>query len=156
MIEIERKFLVNTTEFISQSTKNYRIKQGYLSSIPERTVRVRTKGSKAFITIKGKSSSSGMSRYEWEKEITTIEADQLLLLCEAGVIEKTRYEIQHQNHLIEIDVFEGVNKGLILAEIELQSENETLDIPNWLGIEVTNNPKYYNAYLSNYPYSTWL
>lgn len=155
MIEIERKFLVTSTAFLDEFHTKNRIVQGYLSSVPERTVRVRIKGEKGFLTIKGKSSDSGMSRMEWEKEIALEEAEQLLLLCEAGVIDKIRYEIPVGKHLYEVDVFSGENEGLILAEIELESENEAFEKPNWLGMEVTNNTRYYNAYLSQKPFKTW-
>jgi adenylate cyclase len=155
MIEIERKFLVTSTAFLDEFQTKNRIVQGYLSSVPERTIRVRIKGEKGFLTIKGKSSDSGMSRMEWEKEIALEEAEQLLRLCEAGVIDKIRYEIPVGKHLYEVDVFSGENEGLILAEIELQSENETFEKPNWLGMEVTNDARYYNAYLSQKPFKTW-
>jgi adenylate cyclase len=155
MIEIERKFLVTSTAFLDEFRAKNRIVQGYLSSVPERTVRVRIKGDKGYLTIKGKSSDSGMSRMEWEKEIALEEAEQLLRLCEAGVIDKIRYEIPVGKHLYEVDVFSGENEGLILAEIELQSENETFEKPNWLGMEVTNDTRYYNAYLSQKPFKTW-
>lgn len=155
MIEIERKFLVTSTAFLDEFHTKNRIIQGYLSSVPERTVRVRIKGEKGFLTIKGKSSDSGMSRMEWEKEIALEEAEQLLLLCEAGVIDKIRYEIPVGKHLYEVDVFSGENEGLILAEIELESENEAFEKPNWLGMEVTNDTRYYNAYLSQKPFKTW-
>jgi adenylate cyclase len=155
MIEIERKFLVTSTAFLDEFRAKNRIVQGYLSSVPERTVRVRIKGDKGYLTIKGKSSDSGMSRMEWEKEIALEEAEQLLRLCEAGVIDKIRYEIPVGKHLYEVDIFSGENEGLILAEIELESENETFENPNWLGMEVTNDTRYYNAYLSQKPFNTW-
>jgi adenylate cyclase len=155
MIEIERKFLVTSTAFLDEFQTKNRIVQGYLSSVPERTVRVRIKGDKGYLTIKGKSSDSGMSRMEWEKEIALEEAEQLLRLCEAGVINKIRYEIPVGKHLYEVDIFSGENEGLILAEIELESENETFENPNWLGMEVTNDTRYYNAYLSQKPFNTW-
>lgn len=155
MIEIERKFLVNSNVFLNQFKAKNRIVQGYLSSVPERTVRVRIKGKKGFLTIKGKGNESGLSRMEWEKEIDLQEAEMLMQICESGVIDKTRYEVEIGNHIIEVDVFEGENKGLIIAEIELQSENESFEKPDWLGKEVTGNDKYYNAYLSNYPYKNW-
>ena len=155
MIEIERKYLVTSLEFLNEySTKND-IAQGYLSSNPERTVRIRIKGNKGFITIKGIGSESGVSRFEWEKEIEIEEAKSLLKLCEKGVIEKTRYEVKSGKHIIEIDVFHGENDGLILAEIELENENETIFKPNWLGTEVTNDERYYNAYLSQNPFRNW-
>lgn len=148
MNEIERKFLVTSTEFLSESKKSNRIVQGYLNSNPERTVRIRIKGTKGFITIKGKGNESGTTRFEWEKEIEVTEAEQLLLLCEDGVIDKVRHEIPFGKHLYEVDVFEGDNKGLIIAEIELEDENESFEKPNWLGEEVTGDDRYYNASLS--------
>lgn len=155
MIEIERKFLVLNTDFITESKVNFRIVQGYLNSNPERTVRVRTKGDKGFLTIKGKGNKSGLTRFEWEKEISSSDAETLLLLCEKGAIEKIRYNVFYKEHLFEVDVFFGENEGLIVAEIELQSENETFLKPNWLGQEITSDKRYYNAYLSNYPYKSW-
>lgn len=155
MIEIERKFLVISDAFKKEAFAQNRIKQGYLSSVPERTVRVRTKGSKGFLTIKGISNESGLSRFEWEKEIPIDEAEKLLLLCEAGVIDKTRFEVKAGNHIIEIDEFYGKNKGLVMAEIELKSETESFEKPIWLGEEVTNDKRYYNAYLSNNPFMNW-
>ncbi len=155
MVEIERKFLVSNRNFISESSENFRIVQGYLNGNPERTVRVRIKGNKGFLTIKGKGNESGMSRFEWEKEIAVSEAEALLTLCEKGVIDKIRYEVPIGNHTYEVDVFSGENEGLIVAEIELQSENEDFEKPNWLGKEVTSDERYYNAYLSNKPFKSW-
>jgi adenylate cyclase len=155
MNEIERKFLVSSNAFLSESTASYRIVQGYLNTAPERTVRIRIKGTKGYITIKGKGNASGTTRFEWEKEITLLEAEQLLLLCEEGVIDKIRYEIPVGNHCFEVDVFAGVNQGLIVAEIELQAENEAFEKPNWLGNEVTGQERYYNAYLSVTPFKDW-
>ncbi len=155
MNEIERKFLVTSTEFLSESIRSNRIVQGYLNSNPERTVRIRIKGTQGFITIKGKGNESGTTRFEWEKEIEVIEAEQLLLLCEDGVIDKIRYEIPFGNHLYEVDVFEGDNKGLIIAEIELEDENESFEKPHWLGVEVTGDDRYYNASLSISSYKNW-
>lgn len=155
MNEIERKFLVTSTEFLSESIRSNRIVQGYLNSNAERTVRVRIKGNKGFLTIKGKGNESGTTRFEWEKEIEVTEAEQLLLLCEDGVIDKIRYEIPFGNHLYEVDVFEGDNKGLIIAEIELEDENESFEKPNWLGAEVTGDKRYYNASLSVSSYKNW-
>jgi adenylate cyclase len=155
MIEIERKFLVSSDDFKAESTASYTIAQGYLNSNPERTVRIRIKGSKGFITIKGIGSVSGMSRFEWEKEITLTEAKQLLFLCEKGIIDKTRYEVKVGNHLFEIDEFHGDNQGLLMAEIELTAEEEEFVKPSWIGEEVTNDQKYYNSYLSSHPFSEW-
>ena len=155
MIEIERKFLVKSHEFKSQAFIQNRIAQGYLNSNPERTVRVRIKGEKGFLTIKGKGNESGMTRFEWEKEIPVEEALLLLDLCEAGKIDKIRFEIKVGNHSFEVDEFFGENEGLIIAEIELSSENESFEKPNWLGEEVTNDERYYNAYLSQNPFKNW-
>lgn len=155
MIEIERKFLVISDQFKEEAFSQNRIKQGYLSSVPERTVRVRIKGNKAYLTIKGSSNESGMSRFEWEKEISIGEAEKLLLLCEKGIIDKTRFEIKAGCHTYEVDEFYGENQGLVMAEIELGSETEIFEKPDWLGKEVTNNKRYYNSYLSANPFSNW-
>jgi adenylate cyclase len=155
MIEIERKFLVLSEAFKLESIRQNKIAQGYLSSVPERTVRIRIKNDTGYITIKGKSSVSGLSRLEWEKEISLEDAQLLLSLCEKGVVEKIRHEVPVGNHIYEVDVFEGENKGLIMAEIELSSETESFLIPDWLGEEVTNDPRYYNSYLSKNPYLIW-
>lgn len=153
--EIERKFLVRG-DFKSQAFRSERITQGYLSSVPERTVRMRIKGNEGFITIKGLSNASGLTRYEWEKEIPVDEARELLQLSEPGMIDKTRYLIQVGKHVFEVDEFYGENEGLILAEIELQSEDEPFEKPEWLGKEVTGDPRYYNAMLSKKPYKKYL
>ena len=155
MVEIERKYLVTNCDFITESNKNFRIVQGYLNSNPERTVRVRINGEKGFLTIKGLGNESGMTRFEWEKEIPVTDAELLLSICEKGIIDKIRYEIPVENHTYEVDVFAGENNGLIIAEIELISEAETFKRPTWLGNEVTGEERYYNAYLSNKPYLTW-
>jgi adenylate cyclase len=155
MIEIERKFLVLNNDFINLAVTKNRIVQGYLNSNPERTVRVRIKGNEGFLTIKGIGNLSGTTRLEWETKITITEAEKLLAICEKGVIDKTRYEIPFGNHTYEVDVFEGGNKGLIMAEIELTSEEEHFEKPIWLGNEVTGDKRYYNAYLSNNPYQNW-
>lgn len=155
MQEIERKFLVKNEDFKNLATAKKKIAQGYLNTHPERTVRVRISNDEGFLTIKGKGNESGMTRFEWEKEILFDEAKALILLCEKGVIEKTRFEIPVGNHLFEVDEFYGENEGLLIAEIELSSETENFEKPDWLGIEVTNDEKYYNAYLSKNPYSSW-
>ena len=155
MIEIEKKFLVLNDSFKVAAFNKNRITQGYLSSVPERTVRVRIKGDKGYLTIKGLSNDTGMSRFEWEKEIPVDEAKKLLLLCEEGVIDKTRFEIKIDNHIFEVDEFYAENEGLIIAEIELDFETETFNKPNWLGEEVTKDKRYYNSYLSNHPYKKW-
>ncbi len=155
MIEIERKFLVKSNDFKEQAFAQNLIAQGYLSSLPERTVRVRIKGKKGFLTIKGIGHQGGMSRFEWENEIPLDEAQELLKLCEKGKIEKTRYEVKVGKHVFEIDEFYGENEGLVMAEIELESETESFEKPDWLGEEVTNDERYYNAYLSKKPFKTW-
>ncbi|WP_313806216.1 CYTH domain-containing protein [Flavobacterium sp.] len=155
MQEIERKFLVINADFKSQAIRQTRIVQGYLNTNPERTVRIRIKGDQGFLTIKGKSNETGASRFEWEKEISLTEAEHLLPLCEKGSIDKIRYEIPVGKHIYEVDVFDGENKGLIVAEIELSDENETFEKPSWLGTEVTVDERYYNAYLSKSPFLTW-
>lgn len=152
--EIERKFLV-AGDFKASAFKETRITQGYLSSVPERTVRVRVKGDKGFITIKGIGSESGASRYEWEKEIPVSEVRELLKLCEPGVIDKTRYLVQAGGHTFEVDEFYGDNEGLTVAEVELASENEAFDKPDWLGGEVTGDVRYYNSMLMKNPYKNW-
>ncbi len=153
-IEIERKFLVNGN-YKSGANNSYRIIQGYISSVPERSVRIRIKGEKAFITIKGKSNQTGTSRFEWEKEIELSDAEELLKLCEPGIIDKTRYLVQFGGRVFEVDEFHGTNNGLVVAEIELESETEEFKKPEWLGMEVTGDKKYYNASLSKTPYSLW-
>lgn len=155
MIEIERKFLVKSEDFKPQATNKIRIVQGFLNTDPERTVRIRIKGEKGFITVKGKSNASGTTRFEWEKEILLNEAEQLLERCEKGILEKTRYEIPLGYHVFEVDEFLGNNQGLSVAEIELKSENETFEKPDWLGKEVTGEIKYYNSQLSKKPFNMW-
>lgn len=155
MVEIERKYLVKSNDFKEKAFTQNNIAQGYLSSIPERTVRVRIKGNRGFITIKGISKEGGMSRFEWENEIPVDEAQELLKLCEKGKIEKTRFEIKSGEHIFEVDEFYGENEGLVMAEIELQSETDSFEKPDWLGEEVTNDPRYYNAYLSKNPFKSW-
>lgn len=152
--EIERKFLVkgDFKPFVSKQT---RIVQGYLSSVPERTVRVRVKGEKGFLTVKGIGSESGASRYEWEKEIPVEEANELMKICEPGVIDKIRYLVKAGNHTFEVDEFFGENQGLIVAEVELASEDEAFEKPEWLGQEVTGYTKYYNSMLMKNPYKRW-
>ncbi|TVQ93529.1 MAG: CYTH domain-containing protein [Bacteroidetes bacterium] len=152
--EIERKFLVKG-EFKNLATKQTRITQGYLSSVPERTVRVRLKGDKGFITIKGIGNASGASRYEWEKEIPVNEVEELLKICEPGVIDKTRYLVKNGDHVFEVDEFYGDNEGLIVAELELKSEDESFSKPEWLGKEVTGDARYFNSMLMKNPYKNW-
>ncbi len=154
-IEIERKFLVLNEDFKTQATRQIRIVQGYISSASGQTVRVRIKDDKGILTIKGKSQNSGLSRFEWEKEIPLHEAEQLLQLCEQGKIEKIRYEIPAGKHIFEVDVFSGDNEGLVIAEVELDFEEEAYQKPEWLGREVTGDRKYYNSKLVSNPYKFW-
>lgn len=153
--EIERKFLVLGEEYKTEAGKSTRIIQGYLSSNPGRTVRVRIKGNKGYLTIKGSSNTSGTTRFEWEKEISTEEASELLKLCEPGVIDKIRYEVRSGIHTFEVDEFSDDNLGLVVAEVELSSEYELIVKPLWLGQEVTGDAKYYNSVLSKTPYVSW-
>ena len=154
--EIEKKFLVKGP-FKDEAFKTTRITQGYLSSVPERTVRVRVKGEKGFITIKGIGNDSGASRFEWEKEIPVEEVQELLKICEPGVIDKTRFLVKNTDgkHTWEVDEFYGDNEGLTVAEVELADEHEPFDKPAWLGEEVTGDPKYFNSMLMKNPYKNW-
>lgn len=152
--EIERKFLVKGN-YKEYAYAHEEIVQGYLSSVKERTVRVRIKGKKAYITIKGISNESGITRFEWEKEISINDARELLKLCEPGIIDKIRYYIKSDKHTFEVDEFNGENQGLVMAEIELSSENEQFENPDWLGEEVTGDLRYYNSSLTKLPYSKW-
>lgn len=154
-LEIERKFLVLNDDFKKDAYRKKRIQQGYLNADKNRTVRVRIADDKAFITIKGKSNNAGTTRYEWEKEIDKNEAEQLLLLCEPSIIDKTRFLVKNEQHTFEIDEFYGDNIGLIVAEIELNSENESFKKPIWLGKEVTGKIEYYNSSISKNPFKNW-
>jgi adenylate cyclase len=155
MQEIERKFLVLSDDFKNEVKKHTRIVQAYLSSIPERTVRVRIKGDKGYITIKGKGNDSGAARYEWEKEIPVADVEELLKICEPGVIDKIRHEVPAGRFKWEIDEFFGENEGLTMAEIELDDENAAFERPAWLGKEVTGDPRYYNSMLMKNPFKKW-
>lgn len=151
--EIEKKFLV-TGDFKDAAYKATRITQGYLSSVPERTVRIRVKGDRGFITVKGIGNASGAARLEWEKEIPVEDARALLDIAEPGIIDKTRFLVRNTDgvHIWEVDEFHGNNEGLTIAEIELADEDEPFDKPEWLGEEVTGNPGYYNSVLRKNPY----
>lgn len=154
-LEIERKFLVTNDSFIQEAYSCLHIKQGYLSLEPNKTVRVRISGDRGFLTIKGKRSSNGLSRYEWEQEIDIDDANEMMALCGEEVIDKRRYLVDYHEHIFEVDVFEGDNKGLVVAEIELSEEEEHFDRPQWLGVEVSHDKRYHNSRLIQYPYSTW-
>ena len=150
--EIERKFLVKEGAWRNAGAQTYR--QGYLSTVKERTVRVRTINDKGYLTVKG--SSVGASRLEFEYEIPIADAEEMLdSLCEKPLIEKNRYKLHHGGLTWEVDVFFGDNEGLIVAEAELQSEHQAFEKPDWVGKEVTSDPRYYNANLINNPYSNW-
>ncbi|WP_029903132.1 CYTH domain-containing protein [Prevotella sp. 10(H)] len=152
--EIERKFLVKG-DFKQYADSQEHIVQGFLSSVPERTVRIRIKGDKAYITVKGIGDDAGISRYEWEKEIPVEEANELIKICEPGIIDKVRHYIKNGKRTFEVDEFSGENEGLIVAEIELGDKEEYFDKPEWLGQEVTGDKRYYNSSLVKYPYKNW-
>lgn len=152
--EIERKFLVKG-DFRPFSSKQTYIVQGFLSSVPQRIVRVRLAGNKGFLTIKGQSKMGGLTRYEWEKEIGEDEARELLSLCEPELIEKTRHEVKVGSHVFEVDEFFGANMGLVVAELELTSECEEFEKPSWIGDEVSGIEKYYNSMLAKNPFCRW-
>lgn len=152
-VEIERKFLLKNDSWRDSVVRSHVLKQGYLASSPLPTVRVRTSDDKAFLTIKGR--TEGISRVEFEYEIPSEEALEMLKLSAQQPIEKTRYIVEANGHTWEIDVFEGSNAGLVLAEVELDSEDEKVELPDWIDFEVTHDPRYYNSALSKTPYSTW-
>ncbi len=152
--EIERKFLVSG-EFKSQAFAQDRIIQGYICSAQGRTVRVRIRDNKGYLTIKGASNVFGTSRYEWEQELPLAEAEELMKLCEPGVIDKTRYLVRCGKHVFEVDEFYGDNEGLIVAEVELASEDEAFEKPSFIAEEVTGDRRYYNSQLMKKPYRTW-
>jgi len=153
-LEIERKFLV-AGEYKSLATSHSRIVQGYICSQQGRTVRVRLRGEKGYLTIKGPSMRGGLSRYEFEKEITLDEALSLLRLCEPGIIDKVRWLVPAGKHTYEVDEFAGDNAGLVVAEIELSSEDEPFERAPFLGKEVTGDRRYYNSSLRVQPFKTW-
>ena len=155
MIEIERKFLLKNTNFKKEAFDQHHIKQGFLSTHKKRTVRVRIQDDQAFLTVKGQSSKDGLMRFEWEREIGNKEAENLLKLCKNSIIDKVRYKVKVDNHVFEVDEFFGDNEGLLIAEVELNSIDETFSKPNWLGKEVTGKKKYYNSRLSIKPFKTW-
>ena len=152
--EIERKFLVTSDAFLAQATTSYEIMQGYLCKEPGKTIRVRIRDDRAFLTIKSSVLREGLATFEWEKEIDVADARELMQLCLPGVIYKTRYivpctngkwKMENGQRCWEVDVFHGHKEGLILAELELNSEHEPFDRPEWIGEEVTGIPQYYNA-----------
>ena len=156
-LEIERKFLIKQgSDFKAQAYAHDRIKQGYICSGRGRTVRVRLRGGRGYLTIKGPSVDGGLSRYEFEKEITQEEAEQLFRLCEPGIIDKTRYLVRSSSgHTLEVDEFYGENEGLVMAEVELKSPDEPFEKPDFIGEEVTGDRRFYNSHLRQNPFSVW-
>ena len=152
--EVERKFLVEG-EYKSLATSVTRIVQGYIVRDAARTVRVRIYRQRGFLTIKGRSSADGLERCEYEYEIPVAEAEELVRLCLPGVVEKRRYRVPWGNHTFEVDEFLGANAPLVVAEVELNERDEAFSRPPFLGKEVTGDPRYYNSYLSQSPYSLW-
>ena len=153
--EIERKFLVKDGSYKELAFASSRIRQGYICSGHGRTVRVRIRDAHGYLTIKGPSTNGGLSRYEFEKEITLDEAEHLMALCEPGLIDKTRYLVKSGAHTFEVDEFYGENEGLVIAEVELGSEDEPYEKPDFIGEEVTGDKRYYNSHLRVNPYSLW-
>ena len=154
-MEIERKFLVKNNAFADKAFRQRRIVQGYICSDAERSVRVRICEDEAFLTIKSATNERGWSRYEFEQPAPMNDAEELIRLCLPGLIEKVRYYVEFDGHTWEVDVFHGENEGLIVAEIELVSEEETFTLPDWVGQEVSGDPKYYNSMLAKHPYTKW-
>ena len=154
-LEIERKFLVKKGgAYKSAAFSSSHIQQGYIPA-DGATVRVRTRDDKAYLTIKGKSVNGGMTRYEFEKEITMDEAQHLLQLCKGGVIDKRRYLVKSGSHTFEVDEFYGDNEGLVMAEVELADENEAYEKPDFIGMEVTGDKRFYNSHLLSFPFAIW-
>ena len=153
--EIERKFLITSNDYKQNISSKYDIIQGYLSTKPSRTVRIRVCSGKGYLTIKGGTSKNGLCRLEWEKELPLEEADELMALCLPNKIEKTRCKVNYKGWLFEVDIFKGINEGLKIAEIELDSEADVFEKPKWLGEEVTGIKKYYNSQLCQNPFTKW-
>ena len=153
--EIERKFLVKNNSYKAMAFASSRIMQGYICSGRGRTVRVRIRGQKGYLTIKGPADAQGLGRYEWEKEISLEEAQELMKLCEPGMIDKTRYLVQSGKHVFEVDEFYGENEGLTIAEVELSAKDESYEKPDFIGDEVTGDVRYYNSFLMKNPFSQW-
>ena len=154
-VEIERKFLVVGDEYRRMAYSSDRIVQGYICRADGNSVRVRIRDGRGYLTIKGPSLDGGLSRYEWEREISLAEAEDMLLLCRDAKIDKRRYLVKCGSHTYEVDEFYGDNEGLTVAEVELQSEEEAFVKPAWLGEEVTGDVKYYNSMLMKNPYKNW-
>ncbi len=154
-LEIERKFLVLDDSYKNLATSSSHIKQGYIYSGKGKTIRVRIRDERGYLTIKGPSDKAGLCRYEWEKEVDLHDAEELMRLCEPGIIDKTRYIIPSGKHTFEVDEFFGENQGLVMAEVELISEEEPFEKPPFIGEEVTGDRRYYNSHLRENPYSRW-
>lgn len=154
-LEIERKFLVTDDSYKSLAFHSDRIAQGYICREGGNSARVRVRDNKGYITIKGPSADNGLSRYEWEKEIPSSEAWELIKLCHGGIIDKTRYLVEYSGHTFEVDEFHGDNEGLVVAEIELESIDEEFEKPGFIGKEVTGEKRYYNSQLTRIPYKLW-
>ena len=154
-LEIERKFRVKGDGYKQQAYSHSHIQQGYICSSHGRTVRVRIRDERGFLTIKGPSGNGGLSRYEFEKEITLDEAEHLMRLCEPGIIDKTRWLVKSGRHTFEVDEFFGENEGLVMAEVELGAEDESYEKPDFIGQEVTGDRRYYNSHLRKNPFSVW-
>ena len=153
--EIERKFLIASNDYKQNISSKHDIIQGYLSTKPSRTVRIRVGGGKGYLTIKGGTSKNGLCRLEWEKELPLEEADELMALCLPNKIEKTRCKVNYKGWLFEVDIFKGINEGLKIAERELDSEADLFEKPKWLGEEVTGIKMYYNSQLCQNPFTKW-
>lgn len=153
--EIERKFLVEDDSYRTMASSSNRIAQGYICRTSGRTVRVRIRGDKGYLTIKGPSVDGGLSRYEWEHEIPLREAEELMRLCDGGIIDKVRHLVPVGRHIFEVDEFLGDNEGLVMAEVELDAVDETFEKPSFLGREVTGDRRYYNSCLTAHPFKEW-
>ena len=154
-IEIERKFIVTDDSYKAMAFSSDRIAQGYICREGGNSARVRIRGNKGYITIKGPSLDGGLSRFEWEKEIPVTEAQDLLKLCHGGIIDKIRHLVKCGEHIFEVDEFFGDNEGLVVAEVELEDAGETFEKPAFIGQEVTGDKRYYNSRLTFFPYKSW-
>ena len=154
-LEIERKFLVLDDSYKHEAFSSSHIRQGYICSGRGRTVRIRIRDDRAYLTIKGPSTDNGLTRYEFEQEIPFADAEQLMELCEPGLIDKTRWLVKSGNHTFEVDEFHGENQGLVVAEVELKDASESPKKPDFIGKEVTGDRRYYNSQLRICPYCRW-
>ncbi|MDR2145974.1 MAG: CYTH domain-containing protein [Tannerella sp.] len=154
-MEIERKFLVKDNSFMNRAFQKRHTVQGYLCADRKRSVRIRIADSEAFLTIKSGANERGWSRYEFERPVPLEDAKELMKLCLPGIIDKVRYYVEFESYTWEVDVFSGENEGLTVAEIELESEEETFALPEWVGAEVSGDTRYYNAALAKKPFSLW-